>query len=185
MRSGIIIAVSMLVLTVQAGAASKKAPPPRGRALFLKKLKLKCEDGVAVACNDYGLSLLNSKDPKDQKTGKFYIRRACTLAYAPACEQHSSSTTSKVVKPEVENKCAEPSVMKSAKLKSDSPVIESVEEGSLFAKAGLQKGDVITMVDGKPFTNRDQLVEALKKGGLPVINVFRQGQPSSVVIECK
>ena len=57
-------------------------------------------------------------------------------------------------------------------------VVNEVEEDSKAAKAGLQKGDIITAIDGKPTPNlselRRQLRESMDKGKVEV-EVQRQG----------
>jgi len=55
-------------------------------------------------------------------------------------------------------------------------LIYNIEPGSIFARMGLQNGDVIMAVNGKPVTNTLQAVEfynALKKGGTVNLEIKR------------
>jgi hypothetical protein len=63
--------------------------PPSEAAPAHSRMLEQCESGVAKACFDYGLYLQNQRDPQAKKNGGIYVRRACTMAYQPACRQAS------------------------------------------------------------------------------------------------
>lgn len=161
----------------------------KGKEKMVAKLLKRCEDGIAIACYDYGKILIGIHKKADKRKGNIYIRRACTLAYAPACQMRSTVADSKPMK---ENKtkadangrpCNGEELSRTAKLSADGRSVAEVSKGSLWEQSGIQAGDTILSVNGKPFSGPDQIAEALDKGGA-VLNVQRNSREQSVMVNC-
>ena len=63
--------------------------------------------------------------------------------------------------------------------------VESVENGSPAAQAGLKANDVITKVDGKEISGTDELisiVSACKDGDVLTLTVYRQGETTEIKV---
>ncbi|MDB4954181.1 MAG: hypothetical protein JWO36_1750 [Myxococcales bacterium] len=63
--------------------------------------------------------------------------------------------------------------------------IDGVAEGSLFAKAGLRAGDVVTAVDGRPLHSLDDTADLYAKAGTARkigVQVLRAGKPMTLRI---
>ena len=50
----------------------------------------KCEGGDGQACYAYAMYLKSNRDPRAKSSAGIYLRKACTMAYAPACTTRSS-----------------------------------------------------------------------------------------------
>lgn len=183
----IFLTVSLIFLTV--GAWAKPNPRVNPKSKMISNLLKRCEDGIAVSCYDYGKVLLAKRGKADKRKGNIYVRRACTLAYAPACATRSTVADSKPVKdtkPKLDsqgNPCTGEELLKSAKLGDDGRSLAEVGSGSLWEKSGVQTGDEILSVNGVAYTDRSQVAAALDKGGA-VLNVRRNGRETSVMVSC-
>ncbi|MGN8969942.1 S1C family serine protease [Intestinimonas sp. HCP28S3_D6] len=68
---------------------------------------------------------------------------------------------------------------------SQGALVESVDESSCAAKAGLQKGDIITAIDGKTVISSAELVEAkktYKAGDTVTLDVERNGEKLTLTL---
>lgn len=179
----ILLTAGTLFLTVSVWA--KPSPKDKMIANLLKR----CEDGIAVACFDYGKILLTTRKAADKRRGNIFIRRACTLAYAPACQMRSTVADSKPMKdnkPKVDahgKPCNGEELAKSARLSPDGRSVAEVNKDSLWEQAGVQAGDEVLTVNGEAFKDASQIAEALDKGGA-VLNVKRNGRETSVMVNC-
>lgn len=181
------LTAGLLLLTV--GAWAKPKPNPKPVQKMMASLLKRCEDGVAVSCYDYGKTLLLRRTPADKRRGNIYIRRACTLAYAPACVTHSTVAETKPMKdpkPKVDangHPCNAEELAKTAKLGGDGHSVAEVSKGSLWERSGVLAGDEVISVNGQPFTGQQQIGDALEKGGA-VLNLRRNGRETSVMVNC-
>jgi C-terminal processing protease CtpA/Prc len=181
------LTAGLLFLTV--GAWAKPKPTPKPVEKMMANLLKRCEDGVAVACYDYGKTLRLRKSPADKRRGNLYLRRACTLAYAPACVTHSTVSETKPMKdpkPKVDangRPCNGVELAKTAKLSGDGRSVAEVSKGSLWEQSGVVAGDEVISVNGQPFTGQEQIADALDKGGA-VLNLRRNGRETSVMVNC-
>jgi serine protease Do len=69
--------------------------------------------------------------------------------------------------------------------KAQGAVVGNVEEGSPAAKAGLEVGDVILKIDGRPVEGSADLsrtIRALKPGSKVNLNVWRSGKPRDLTV---
>lgn len=172
-----------LIFSLVVHAQGPKVSGPDAK--FLKILKRKCGDGIATACHDYGLALMKRKSAKDQKAGKFYIRRACTLAYAPACETRKDSNESKLVPaPSEKGACNKPEITNVLNLNPQTKVVILAGQDSPWHKAGMQNGDMITAINGKPYTGSPTQLQDAIADIPPVITVKRNGVETSLVMKC-
>lgn len=190
MRRLLTFTVGLVLVSVNSWAAQKSVvPPTKGKAKMMANLLKRCEDGVALACFDYGVILRKNKDQASKRKAARYIRRACTLAYAPACQTRSTVAESKPMKdtkPKVDangKPCNAEELAKSVKLGGEGRQVAEVSKGSLWEQAGVQAGDKVLSVNGTPYTGPDQVGQALEKGGV-VLNVDRGGRETSVMLEC-
>ena len=62
-------------------------------------------------------------------------------------------------------------------------LVDSVEKDGPFAKAGLQKHDIITKVDGKTVDSRETLARLLKDKDKAALEVLRRGSRTSLEVE--
>lgn len=68
---------------------------------------------------------------------------------------------------------------------SQGALVESVDESSCAAKAGLEKGDIITGIDGKTVISSAELVEAKKNykaGDTVTLDVERNGEKLTLTL---
>ena len=68
---------------------------------------------------------------------------------------------------------------------SQGALVESVDESSCAAKAGLEKGDIITAMDGKTVISSAELVEAkkaYKAGDTVTLEVERSGEKLTLTL---
>lgn len=64
-------------------------------------------------------------------------------------------------------------------------VLEKVQAGSVFAKAGLQVGDVVTSIDGKPLKSIDDAADLYARAGgmkSATVQIVRAGAPKTLRI---
>jgi|GEM_PF-6348756 len=191
MRRLLTLTVGLFLLSVSVWAAPKKpaAPPSKAKVKMMANLLKRCEDGVAVACHDYGKLLLQSRNKADKRRGTIYVRRACTLAYAPACQTRPTVADSKPVKdksPKIDSHgrpCNNEELAKTAKLSSDGRQVAEVNRGSLWEQSGVKAGDTVVSVNGQPFSSSEQIGDALEKGGA-VVNIVRDGREMSLMVNC-
>jgi len=182
MFQSLCLMVSLLMLPMSAWAAK-----PYGN--MMANLLKRCNDGVAVACYDYGKALLAVKKNPNVKRGNYYVRRACTLAYAPACQQRSKPVNSKASEDNHANSdanglpCNGEELAKAARLSEDGKEVTEVVKGSLWEQSGIQPGDKIISVNGQAFNDADQIAKSLNTGSA-VIHVLRQGRETPVTVNC-
>lgn len=180
--------VGLLLLTMSAWAKKPAPPLNKGHEKMLASLLRRCEDGVASACHNYGKALLAHRSHADQKKGGAYIRRACTLAYAPACSSHPVTEEKKVKESpsRVDSKgkpCTKEQLTLTAKFSEDQRVFSEVGKDSLWAQAGAQAGDEIISVNGEAYSGPQQIGNAFEHGGA-VLNVKRNGRETSFMLRC-
>lgn len=173
MRANAIIVVSLLTLTMSAFAGPKQK--------FKGNLLKRCDDGIAVACYDYGVLLSRSKSKRERRQGATYIRRACSLGYQPACKQKLSNVKTETVVAE-KQKCNLTRTANSIHVQGN--VVSYVEQDSVWYRAGTQPGDKIVSINDREFTGYNDLTETLGTGSL-VLNVERNGKPTSLMVNCK
>ncbi len=174
--------VGLSLLAVSAFATPKRvAPISKGKKAFLAGLIKRCENGIATSCYDYGVSLSRSKSAKERQKGISYIRRACTLAYAPACKQKTSTLRGQTVVTSTYQPCDMSSAAASIQVAGD--LISSVVQGSIWYRAGAMAGDKVTSINDKTFHGYNQIAEALGTGSM-VLNVERNGKPTSLMVSC-
>jgi hypothetical protein len=188
MRRLLTFTVSLILLAGNCWAAQKAVvPPDKGKSKMMAHLLKRCENGVALACFHYGVTLKKSKTSK--RTAAKYIRRACILAYAPACETRSTVAVSQPFtdkKPKVDGNgkpCNARALTKSVKVVSESHQVTEITKGSLWDQAGVEVGDKILSVNGDAYTGANQIGEALENGGA-VLNLDRDGRETSVILDC-
>jgi TPR repeat protein len=182
--------VSLILLGGNCWAAQKSiVPPDKGESKMMAHLLKRCENGVALACFHYGVTIKKSKSKTNKRTATKYLRRACTLAYAPACETRSTVAISQPFtdrKPKVDGNgkpCNAHELTKSVKLASASQQVTEITKGSLWDQAGVEVGDKILSVNGEAYTVPKQIGEALENGGA-VLNLDRDGRETSVILDC-
>jgi hypothetical protein len=172
MRANAIIIVFLLTLTMDAFAGPRRN--------FINGLIKRCNDGIAVACYDYGVTLSRSKSRKERQKSAYYVRRACTLAYQPACKQKISNVKNQTV---VSGKRACDMTKTAGSIHLQGDVISFVEQDSPWYRAGAQVDDKIISINDKPFAGYNDITEALGTGSL-VLNVARAGKPTSLMVNC-
>jgi TPR repeat protein len=172
MRANGILIVFLLTLTMDAFAG----PRQKHKNNLLKR----CSDGIAVACYDYGVTLSRAKNKKERQKSDYYVRRACTLAYQPACKQKISNIKNQTVVSGKRN-CDMAKTAGSIHLQGD--VISFVEQDSPWYRAGAQADDKVISINDKPFAGYNDITEALGTGSL-VLNVDRGGKLTSLMVNC-
>lgn len=114
-----------LFLTLSLLAVSNSAHALRNTA----KWKDNCEGGIARACYEYGVWLQTQAGQKFRDEGARYVRRACSMAYAPACNAKAPAVVRAVQTP----------VIKEGYVQKDLPT-QPVEGNSPVAQPKLQPG---------------------------------------------
>lgn len=184
-------------------------PLTRQDIKWMSRLQKRCDDaGEGQACFDYAqaLKLVPSADANSKSKSKpsrkavrheraiaRYTRRACQLAYAPACNEKSKTEPARLInndgRKQAGGRCG-PEPMSTVTL---SPIrlsdggngqqITRIQKDSLLAKAGLRLGDVVTSVNGAGLTSPSQIVQALDAGGA-MIEVQRGAAIIPLAISC-
>jgi len=188
-----------LCLTVpQANARGRKVSPKtptRAESNFMKNLLKKCDNGQGQSCYDYAITLRGLNNPKNEKRASIYIRRACTLAYAPACNRPEKPETAKLVggsgdkgvyqKPNCGAGTLKTSTLSAINLSGGryGQQIIRIGKDSMFEKAGLRVGDVVTKVNGSIFTHGSQMSKALDDGGA-MVEVVRGPAMIPLALSC-
>lgn len=181
--------LSLLVLTTQAHGRA----PTRQKLNYMSRLRSSCDDGLGQSCYDYALYLRDIAREKDPKKIQRYIHRACALTYQPACgksdkPQRARALSSVTEAPApVKNGCA-PSTLAGATF---SPIgsprglqITRIERDSMFERAGMRLGDVVTKINGNDLASRAQINEALGEGRA-MIEIQRAGAVSALAVSCR
>ena len=70
----------------------------------------------------------------------------------------------------------------SIRLVSEGLQVFAVEGGSAAAAAGLQAGDLVTLIDDTPVAGLDALAEALGEDGQRILSVMRGGEPVEIIL---
>ena len=148
---------------------------------MLANLSKRCEDGVAQACYDYGKTLSASKDQKQKRAGAKFIRRACTLAYAPACAPRSTAAVAKIVK---QDKGCEILDLAQSITLSNARAVTQIKPGSIWEKSGFRVGDIITLVDDSPDATVEDVKRAMATVGASIISVKRGPDSLSLILLC-
>lgn len=173
MRANAMIIAILLTLSMSAFAGPKQK--------FKSGLLRRCDDGIAVACYDYGVLLSRSKSERERRQGALFIRRACSLAYQPACQQKLSNIKTETVVTE-KPRCDLTKTANSIHVQGN--VVSYVEQDSVWYRAGAQPGDRIVSLNDREFTGYNDLTKTLGTGSL-VMNVERNGKPTSLMVNCK
>lgn len=190
----IALVVSMGLLGVVLEAQTKTDPKANDPLVKFKKgLQSKCEtDGIAAACFQYAQALEESDIPEERKRANFYARRACMMAYAPACGRESAANDAgKERAPGSAAKgCFTPEVFANLNLVPTSTKaglpgqkLHDVEKLPMFAKSGVQTGDIILKVNGKNLEAPSQIADGLDSGRMD-IEVERAGKTIPLSITC-
>jgi hypothetical protein len=58
----------------------------------VNKWRDNCEGGISRACYEYGIWLQTQPEKRWKDLGARYVRRACSMAYAPACQTKAQSS---------------------------------------------------------------------------------------------
>ena len=69
------------------------------RIINLNDLLDRCEKGNGKPCDLYGRRLAERNRPGDRRRAIFYVRRACQLAYMPACLKVSPRERARMKQP--------------------------------------------------------------------------------------
>jgi len=129
----------------------------------------KCEEGIAASCYKYAVTLQQTGLPKDAAKSSIYMRRACTMAYTPACIQHTVALTKG-------SACFDDAGIRSATITGKDGAVElaKIAKGSPWEKTGFKAGDKLVSVGGKPaktpqeifaaFSSHPQYIEILRAG---------------------
>jgi membrane-associated protease RseP (regulator of RpoE activity) len=171
----------------------KPAVLTKVEAKYIRRLLQRCNDGNGQSCYAYAVALKRLNRPEDRSTIGRYTRRACVMAYAPACNRANSTERAQIVNRKGasadDDNCGA-GMMQALTL---SPValangvraqqITRLEQGSPLAKAGLRLGDVVTRLNGEPFTSTAQASRAIDGGGA-MIEVNRKGTIVPLAISC-
>jgi len=163
-------------------------------AKYLASQLAKCNDGVGASCYNYGYALSQREDPKEKARGEKFVRRACTLAYAPACgrnssadptedQEQSASESGSSAEKAVANCFGEGTRKALMPAGNSGQLLTRMDKGSVWERAGLLPGDVIKSVNGQPLKSTDQVAAALAKGNAN-IEVDRNGMPVSLSLSC-
>lgn len=181
------IASTSLALTAPAFgfcADADQAQVLRAKEKYQLSQKKRCNEGVAYACYDYGITLSLSKSQAKQAEGERFIRRACTLAYAPACKQRAMGSVREAGR---RSSCVNDNVLRAAQVQSTGggQKLVALEKGSLFEKMGFLPGDIIKSVNGTPTPTAGKLIEAISDGdGQGDLVIERQGATIPLVFHC-
>ena len=173
----------------------KGLPPDRTSEATAKRYRKECEDdGISQSCFRYGLYLQQRPDEKSQSEGNNFVRRACHMAYTPACGRRATASVETTVSAQPETNlldlCKNPSLFET----NLQPHSDSKAEGlkvednkhPLLANANLQVGDLLTEVNGLPLSSRFQLRDILDKGpnAVATVKYLRGGKSLSTSIKC-
>lgn len=198
MRVMALVLLSLLTAmpSAQAKKRTKGRTPSRQELNFFNRLLHKCNNGEGQSCFDYAVSLSDLNDPKYSKKISIYMRRACTLAYQPACNRKDKPANARVITstPDADGANQRPTCgADTLKASSLSPVnlpggrygqqITRISKDSLFEKAGLRVGDVVTKVNGSIFTQSTQMSKALDEGGA-MVEVTRGATVIPLALSC-
>ncbi|MGE0527809.1 MAG: hypothetical protein AB7G93_02355 [Bdellovibrionales bacterium] len=178
--------VGLQLFLLQTYAAQKKAIPIKtAKNNFKKSLLRHCHEGNGQACFDYGNMLLRAQTKRDKKVGKIYIRRACQLAYAPACARSTASALPNADTTIELAGCYRPEIIKSARFTviRRGLKIGRVTRESVWEQSGLRRGDTILKINGDKLRQEDQLIEGLKSGGF-IADVDRAGALTPIAVFC-
>ena len=158
----------------------------------------RCEDGIGQSCNAYGMALMELDPKGNAKIGMRYVRRACSMAFRPACGKKTRDE-----KDEKENTRAENSkdclstAMKGVTTEpialpdgSQGQLISAVQKDSVLAQSGLQVGDVILKIgEGPSLAAAGGREPSSGKAGrtmtVPLLEIQRRGLPLSLPVVCK
>lgn len=194
------LVVLVLCLTLpHANARGRKVSPKtptRAESKYMTSLLRKCDNGEGQSCYDYAVTLRGMHNPKDEKRASLLIRRACTLAYAPACNRPEKPERARVIgaensgtefsrKPSCGANTLRASSLSSINLSGGryGQQITRIGKDSMFEKAGLRVGDVVTKVNGSIFTHGSQMSKALDEGGA-MVEVVRGPAMIPLALSC-
>jgi hypothetical protein len=203
MRLLALILASLLIHCPQASAKKRRVrrTPSISRQKFnyLHSLIRQCKDGSGQACYQYGAALLDLNRTKNKALARRYIRRACLMAYAPACnrEHEAGSVVREIssIASDAENTrnsspACDASMVTSVGLSathlpngSNGQQIVRIDNSYLLQKAGLQVGDVVTRINGEAFSSLKQVSDAVETGGA-MIEVVRKGTLIPLTLSC-
>jgi hypothetical protein len=190
MRIRTVVAILVLSVSAYAQAPASVSKPNQAHEKFKKSLLKKCEDeGVAESCFQYGEITKESENAIEQKKSSYYIRRACMMAYAPACGR--ANVTAAGAKSKREPGSVPCITAESAGEISLAPVaggeqgqkISSVDN-PVLQSAGVKPGDVIMTINGRPFSSAGQFAQELSDSDNVEIEVNRGGVVTPLNVKC-
>jgi C-terminal processing protease CtpA/Prc len=153
---------------------------------YMQSLLRRCDDGNGQACNAYGHMLVQLDRPGDRRLAIRYIRRACVLAYTPACNRQSPREKAKFAGQHCGPETGKMLTLVSVRAASGSRAVQKVtrvSKGSVLDKAGLRPGDVIMKVNGSHASSANEVGDALENGKA-LLEISRAGAVVPMAIYC-
>lgn len=185
-----ILLILSSVTSFYSGHAAEKTLSPQ-EARYVKNLILRCsEQGVGQACFEYSQILSEVDAVKNEKMAILYMRRACQLAYGPACSHKSAPKEVKLDNTADNQKCIETFTTSGGIEPIALPngghgfIVSKIEKGSPLDKAGAKVGDLITKVNNGDAKSIDDFKGALGNGPA-AIEINRGGTNISLTASCK
>lgn len=189
MRIGTVVAILVLSVSAWAQAPASVSNPNQAHEKFKKSLLKKCEDeGIAESCFQYGEITKDSENSAERKKAPFYVRRACMMAYAPACGRDNvTAAGAKSKRKPGSVPCITPDSAKdinvSAMTNGEGQKITEVNN-PILQSAGVKPGDIIMTINGRPFTSADQFAQELGDADNVEIEVNRGGTVTPLNVKC-
>lgn len=189
MRIRTVVAILVLSVSAYAQAPASVSKPSQAHENFKKSLLKKCEDdGVAESCFQYGEITKESDNAAEQKKSAFYIRRACMMAYAPACGRETVTAAGATKREPGSASCISPDAAKEISFdpatNGDQGQKVSSVNNPVLQNAGVKPGDVIMTINGRPFNSASQFAEELSDADNIAIEVSRGGTIVPLSVKC-
>lgn len=150
----------------------------------------KCESGIAASCYQHALTLQKSGGAKDAAKSAIYMRRACTMAYTPACTQHTEHVAPGAKHADAPTKggaCFNEAGIRSATITGKDGAVElgKVAKDSPWEKTGFKAGDKLVSIGGKPAKTQQEILAAFSSQP-QYIEILRAGKTMSLPVpdEC-
>lgn len=165
----------------------KKYRPSSADTLYLQELLAQCEKGNGQTCDRYGRMVAELGRPGDRTRGLTYVRRACQLAYMPACVKTSPRQPARFLYPG--QRCGPKTnkliSFKSVNVAGKGPrlTVMRLKAKSSLARAGLKRGDQLLTLNGQPATDIDKVLASIDRGQV-LLEVERPGAPVPYSVYC-
>lgn len=194
MRALGIFLLSLLILMPRADAKPRSRPPTPQQNKYMNRLLQKCSDGQGQSCFDYAQILRQTNAKANEKKIRLYTRRACTLAYAPACGRPEKPVPARMAGNQQAAKegpqtCGTQFMSEVSfspvRLPSgaDAQQVTRLQKGSVLDKAGVKLGDLVTKVNGADIRSSQALAQAMEEGGA-LIEVTRGSSLIPLALRC-